>query len=280
MTEAEWLVSEDPVVMLAYLTGSDFSQMDLPAGRRTERLDRKLRLFACAVCRQVWDRLTDERSRRAVEVAEAYADGLAGEAELEIAQVVWAPWNAGNPAWVSAQAAQADALRAASWTAGAAVDAGVQRGTQAALLREVVGNPYRPLALCGLRRRPFHNQWAHVDANDGFWLEAECPACRPLLTPAVLGIARRAYNERDFAALPVLADALEEAGCAEEAVLRHLRSPCPCCREADFFTGDSGVLIPTLALRRHPQRQCACGGSRLAVHVRGCWALDLVLGLK
>jgi hypothetical protein len=50
------------------------------------------------------------------------------------------------------------------------------------------------------------------------------------------------YETRDFAALPVLADALEEAGCSEPALLRHLRRP-----------GD---------------------------HIRGCWALELVPGKK
>src|SRR4051794_33865241 len=63
MTEAEWLASEDPQPMLAFVR---------------ERIgERKARLFACACCRRVWDRLSHERSRRAVEVAERFADGLA-----------------------------------------------------------------------------------------------------------------------------------------------------------------------------------------------------------
>jgi hypothetical protein len=61
------------------------------------------------------------------------------------------------------------------------------------------------------------------------------------LTPSVLSIARRAYDERDFSALPVLADALVDAGCDNEDVLRH-------CRQQGL------------------------------AHCRGCWAVDLVLG--
>jgi hypothetical protein len=82
---------------------------------------------------------------------------------------------------------------------------------QCDLLRDIFGNPFRP---------------APVD-----------PSWR---TPVVVAIARRAYDERDFAALPVLADALEEAGCAGADVLAH----------------------------------CRGGGA----HVRGCWVLDLLLG--
>jgi len=89
---------------------------------------------------------------------------------------------------------------------------------QARLMREVFGNPF---------------QRSHFD-----------PGCR---TPTVTGLALAAYEQRDpvsgdldNARLAILSDALEEAGCAEPAILSHLRSPGP--------------------------------------HVRGCWAVDLVLG--
>jgi hypothetical protein len=68
-----------------------------------------------------------------------------------------------------------------------------------------------------------------------------------LRTPIVTGLAAAAYNERllpcdklDTRRLAILSDALEEAGCTDAAILSHLRSPGP--------------------------------------HVRGCWALDLILG--
>ena len=79
MNEQEWLTSEDPAAMLRCLLNGlapdEVGEFGYPRPQRPS--DRKLRLFACACCRQVWHLLTDERSRRAVEVAARYADGKA-----------------------------------------------------------------------------------------------------------------------------------------------------------------------------------------------------------
>jgi hypothetical protein len=67
MNEDDWLVSSDPIAMLEYI--------------RHKITERKIRLFACACCRRIWD-LLDAEFRRAVEVAECFADGLASREEL------------------------------------------------------------------------------------------------------------------------------------------------------------------------------------------------------
>jgi hypothetical protein len=85
--------------------------------------DKTLRLFSCWCARQVWNLLTDERSRHAVEVAERYAEGKATKAELAAARAAardaagaaidaagaaWAAtWDAGDAAWAAARAAGA-----------------------------------------------------------------------------------------------------------------------------------------------------------------------------
>ena len=87
--------------------------------------------------------------------------------------------------------------------------------TQLVLMRCLFGNPFRPSP-------PLPPQALH-------WENGLVPA-----------LARAAYDSFQFEGLPVLGDALEEAGCTDEALLAHLRSAGP--------------------------------------HARGCWALDLILG--
>jgi hypothetical protein len=206
VTEADWLGGGDLVALVKHLRG-----------RASER---KLRLFACACCRRLWHLLGDARSRAAVEMAERYADGLATEVELAAVHVEAgaavpaqpASWSAAShAAYLAFVTAAAHAPYAARQVAG-----GVPWGAGARreLLREVIGNPFRPARL------------------DPAWLCWDAGTVRRL----ALGI----YEERAFERLPVLGDALEEAGCADETLLAHCR-----------------------------------GG---ALHVRGCWLVDLLLG--
>jgi hypothetical protein len=92
--------------------------------------------------------------------------------------------------------------------------------------------------------------------------------CRPYFTPTVRKIAEGAYSEHspasksnlDPARLAILSDALEEEGCTNEAVLRHLRG-----QEQKIHFGAGNPREPEWMPLRGP-------------HVQGCWALDLILG--
>jgi hypothetical protein len=87
-------------------------------------------------------------------------------------------------------------------------------GRLCALLRDLSGNPFRPVVL-----KPS-------------WLRANCGVVRQM--------AAAIYEQGHFEDLPVLADALDDAGCAQADLLAHCRGP--------------------------------------EEHARGCWAVDLLLG--
>jgi len=164
VTEAEWDACADPAAMLESLQGK--------AG------ERKLRLFACACVRRAWD-LLDDAGRRAVEAAEAFADGLASGEALRAASraargSVDAALGAANTSWhgfslsgrlagveAASQAAsgvgyrdgrgrggiKALALGLAARSCQAAFAHPGENVAQCGLLREVLGSPFRPTAL-------------------------------------------------------------------------------------------------------------------------------------
>ena len=82
-----------------------------------------------------------------------------------------------------------------------------------ALIRDIFGNPFRPVSLSP--------EWR---------------------TSTAVALAQQMYDSRDFSAMPILADALQDAGCDNADILDHCRGPGP--------------------------------------HVRGCWVVDLVLEKK
>ena len=98
MTEQEWMEGSDLTLMLEFLL--------------TKTSDRKLRLFAAACCRRIWD-LLDEHGRAAIEATERFADG---EADLDprlrnqIARSGDFPPTAHYPSWAAGYAASPEML--------------------------------------------------------------------------------------------------------------------------------------------------------------------------
>lgn len=134
MTEADWLRCTDITEMLEFLTD--------------KASHRKFRLYACACCRRLWHAVTDERCRRAVEVAERFADGQASKEELTAAK---GSALAAQPELAGAPSLNQNACLAAAWAATGsslvaawAVSKNSDRKEQPMLLREIFGNPFRP----------------------------------------------------------------------------------------------------------------------------------------
>jgi hypothetical protein len=257
MTEAEWLASNDVSAMYVFLRDTTTLFRTRWAGyRAVPRFafsERKSRLFAVACCRRILHLMPTDEARDCVQAAELYADGLITKDQLNGA--VDASMRSCEQDWRRRRAARVPSSRHTFERGaldaldrvhrGESVRAGVARAVaetwafaamfaaheeytaeklhslqaseaarQADLLRDMVGNPFRPSAL------------------DSVWL-AWNDRC-------VERLARAAYEERAYQRLPILHDALLDAGCDDERLLAH-------CRTAEG-------------------------------HVRGCWVLDLLLG--
>ena len=233
MTEAGWLNHSGRChAMLVFI--------------REAASERKLRLFACASLRRLDHLMSGGDGRAALALAEQWADGLvSGQSMAERRRELWGK-TAGRPL---DEALGFDAIRDDAWMGACGVVAGVdtavcqlrptdrrsgwwerlksvwrgpapdrrlstpadEHAAQAGLLRDIFGNPFRPVT------------------RDQAWL-----------TSTVVALARGMYDSRDFTSLPILADALMDAGCDSDDILGHCRSEGP--------------------------------------HVRGCWVVDLVLG--
>lgn len=223
MTEAEWLARKSVTEMLHQL-GQSLSP-------------RKLRLFACACCRRQWEVL-DGPFRHVIEVVEGFADGMCPMAEVDealenasasfsralsfsesswrLSRAARALSECANPlAGLAAQEASRRARAAVitSTNAERMCDETMQEArVQCDILRDISGDPFRPVTFASERR-----------------------------TSTVVALAAQMYETRDFAAMPILANALQDAGCDSDDIVNHCRDP-------------------------HQ------------AHVRGCWVIDLVLG--
>jgi hypothetical protein len=175
---------------------------------------RKRRLYLTAFCRHFWDQMPNAASRRAVDVAELFVDGRATEARLVKAHrsvnesLPELRKKRGRQFWLGCWASHASRPPICQLFSG--WDA-LSRTLGAIFIRDIFGNPFRPVT-CS-------------------------PSWR---TDTAVALARQMYDSRDFSAMPILADALQDAGCDNNDILTHCRGAGP--------------------------------------HVRGCWVVDLVLG--
>jgi hypothetical protein len=200
MDEPQWRDSRDPRNLVRFL---------LHAGGRgmphRVATDRSLRLLMVALWRRMtwpWGGTAPEMA--AIRQAERAADGDAG------AEVIGAGWAAGSVAvaTLACSPRPAQAVLQVFDHLPVFLD---ETSKQAGIVRDIFGNPFRPTA--------FDPAWR---------------------TSPALALAKGMYDDRRFDDLPLLADALEEAGCSDEEILGHCRGPGP--------------------------------------HARGCWVLDLILG--
>jgi hypothetical protein len=170
--------------------------------------------------------MREDVCRRAVDVAERFADGAASRTDLEEVRKAVVREATEGVGWSAHRAVRILAsscadphltsycVHAASLARRFAVVS--KRGEnrlQIGLLRDTVGNPFR------------------VGLVDGSWLAWN--------DGVVVRIAEAIYNNRAFDRLPILADALEEAGCQNQDILTHCRQP--------------------------------------GEHVRGCWVVDAIM---
>ncbi|VTR92139.1 Uncharacterized protein OS=uncultured bacterium PE=4 SV=1 [Gemmata massiliana] len=210
MTEAEWLACKDPATILEFLDG--------------KASDRKLRLFAVACCRyfffdphggdiQAEDFILDPTGW--------FVDGVFGEREREIAEAQardlhgYGFYAANKREALIAVASAAFSVLRVWWALEHFSESqgcyGDELHVKGCEYLRCVFNPFRPV--------PVVSSW---------------------LTSTVLTLAEGIYQEHAFDRMPILADALQDAGCDSDGLLNHLRSDGP--------------------------------------HVRGCWVVDTLLG--
>jgi hypothetical protein len=187
---------------------------------------RKKQLAFCACCRVTWHLVERECNRAAIEASEAFADGQLALRTLKrrwnamrFEPVVYSQWmlNAAGPA-----NGEFPNLSPQTEADGDAVEA----------FEEVEGR----------ESNKWERAWAERVIDVFGHLLTDYRFERAWATDTAIAVARQMYDSRDFSAMPILADALQDAGCEYTTILDH-------CRDTT------------------------------RAHCRGCWVVDLVLGL-
>jgi hypothetical protein len=210
MTETEWLACTNPTAMVNFL--------------REKAGDRKLRLFFCACCRSVWHLLDEPLLRRAVEVAERHADGLADDQQLQALGRELCPAFPYFTGSLKAAAAFSAVAGRGIFPVRAPSAAVELTYTEAALQALDQGRTHIPIET----KAGFHHFQAHllrcIVGPLPFHLVSVQDDWR---TTSVAAIDQAIYEDRAFDRMPELADALERAGCADAEILAHCRGPGP-----------------------------------------------------
>jgi hypothetical protein len=230
VNEDLWLTSRHPYHMLEYLRRS----------RRYRPTRRKLHLFACRCVRRIRGLLAFAESEKAIVVAERFADDKTTPDQLHSARV------AAQRAVKSVELEDGPGARSAARAAMALTHDPPNVGRRAIPLainrtERVISQVISSLpdlhsvavehhAQADLLRCIFGNPFASLLIEPGW------------RTSAVIDLATAIYDQRAFKTMPILADALEEAGCTDVDLLQHCRGPGP--------------------------------------HGRGCWVVDAILGKK
>ena len=210
MTEEEWLAPTEAGLIVS--------------GSLIVHSPRKHRLLGCACVKWAWTWGLGEEPPPAVSVVEAFADGLATKDDLrritdELRSIRSEFDESYRPVpktyELTESLASEDASEVLGELHGYSADMFISDEPEWTKVndfaRDIFGNPFRPVA--------FDPRWRTVDSVD---------------------LARVIYEQRAFEKMPVLGDALIDAGCEDEQVITHCRGDGP--------------------------------------HVRGCWVVDLVLG--
>lgn len=235
MTEDEWRTSAQPRLMLDWLETNHCATA------------RKKRLFAFSACRLGWKELRPE-VRRLIEVAEDHVENPSPggantlfESRLHDALLALLRVTLTNleSATFHLVGYAVDSNGGAPPLLAAVEDLGEVAPPKAlaALLVEQFGNPFRKARWVSAQLRDRIDTWSRETRPTDLLLVREWLTWEGGL---VTGLARAIDEERAWDRMPILADALEDAGCNESALLDHLRQ----------------------------------GGE----HTRGCWVLDLLLG--
>ena len=217
MTEEEWLAD----------TGLEKKVQHVSKQKHT----RKLRLFSCGCCRQLAPWIKNDRLFQAIERAEKFADGELSESTLykwylEVIRLQRAVARPSYTAEIAVYYPISSVCMIPKYYGYTSVwrtllhnnaifgpeFSSTATALAYALFRDVFGNPFQPVVL------------------EEVWQ-----------TSTAVALAKQMYESRDFSAMPILADAIQDAGYENDVVLNH-------CRD---------------------EKQ---------VHVRGCWVVDLVLG--